>query len=303
MDHRRDSRLIDSPDIASFHIAENKHLRANVFPMHYHRVNELFYILDGKGELILEDVRLPIKKSDLILVRPNEDHAFMDRPGELLHLYCVYFSDDALNYRHGDNTLISFLGELGHASRIISTQDSPSFYDIARYFREILFEQNNPSAESHLLMRLLFTEMLIKIKRFIESNRSDRDPAADALSPTERAVLNVVRYVESNYYRNLNLEELAARVPLGTRQFTRIFHKLTGKHVKEYVQELRINEAKRLLSSRQKEIKSVCFEVGFEDLSHFYRVFRKLTGTTPKSYVLGLKAQPQADDLSRPAAP
>jgi two-component system response regulator YesN len=98
----------------------------------------------------------------------------------------------------------------------------------------------------------------------------------------------------------LHLDELALRVPLGTRQFTRIFSKLTNKHFKEYIQELRINEAKRLLSSGQKEIKSVCFEVGFEDLSHFYRVFRKLTGTTPKNYVLGLQAQPQAD--GRPAA-
>lgn len=303
MDHRRDSRLIDSPDIASFHIAENKHLRANVFPLHYHRVNELFYILDGKGELLLEDVRLPIKKSDLILIRPHEDHAFMDQPGELLHLYCVYFSDDALDYQRGDNTLIKFVQEMDRASRIISTQDSPNFYDIPRHFREIMFEQNHPTAESHLLMRLIFTEMLIKIKRFIEFNRSYPAPATDALSPTERSVMNVVRYVESNYYRNLNLEELASRVPLGTRQFTRIFNRLTNKHFKEYIQELRINEAKRLLSSRQKEIKSVCFEVGFEDLSHFYRVFRKLTGTTPKNYVLGLTAQPQPDDPESPAEP
>ena len=139
-------------------------------------------------------------------------------------------------------------------------------------------------------MRLIFTEMLIKIKRYIRFNRDYPASATEALSPTERSVLNVIRYIESNYYKNLQLEDLASRVPLGTRQFTRIFNKLTNKHIKEYIQELRINEAKRLLSSGQKEIKSVCFEVGFEDLSHFYRVFRKLTGTTPKNYVLGLQS-------------
>lgn len=285
------SRLIDIPGNASFYIAENKHLRADVFPLHYHHVNELFYILDGRGEVILNDVRTPVKKTDLILIRSNEDHAFIDDQRDLLHLYCIYFSDDIVNYQQADNPLVQFVHGLPMNERIISTHDNPDFYDIPRYFRRILFEQNNQTEESQLLMRLIFTEMLIRIKRFINFDKSQWLQATSSLSPTERSVLSVIRYMEKNYYRNLLLEELAIMVPLGPRQFIRIFRKLTNKHFKEFIQELRINEAKRLLSTRQKEIKSVCFEVGFEDLSHFYRVFRKFTGTTPKNYVTSLQEQ------------
>lgn len=291
MGHRKGSKLIDIPGNAPFYIAENKHIRADVFPLHHHRVNELFYILDGKGEVILNDVRMPVGKSDLILIKANEDHAFVDDEEDLLHLYCVYFSDSILTYQQDDNSLIEFVHGLAINERVISTHSNPDSYDIPRYFRRIMFEQNNRTEESELLMRLVFTEMLIRIKRLIafERNESLSGAGLGSLSPTERSVLGVIRYMEKNYFRNLLLEELATMVPLGTRQFIRIFNKLTNKHFKEYMQELRINEAKRLLSTGRKEIKSVCFEVGFEDLSHFYRVFRKFTGTTPKNYVMSLQ--------------
>ena len=91
---------------------------------------------------------------------------------------------------------------------------------------------------------------------------------------------------------------MADMVPLGARQFIRIFNKLTNKRFKEYLQELRINEALRLLATHQKEIKSTCFEVGFEDLSHFYKVFRKYTGTTPKKYLMSLEPDSPTEEES-----
>jgi len=106
--------------------------------------------------------------------------------------------------------------------------------------------------------------------------------------------------MEKNYYRNLALEELAAMAPLGVRQFSRIFKKLTNMNFKEYLQDLRINEAKRLLSTRQRGIKSISFEVGFEDLSHFYRVFRKFTGTTPKNYIMNSRILCSTSHKNRP---
>jgi len=289
MYHRRAAKLIDPPQISSFWIEENKHLHANRFPLHYHRVNELLYIIDGKGEFNLEGLRLPIKKYDLILVRSNENHVILDDPPELLHLYCIYFSDEMLNDPHGGNLLSRFINELEENQRVISTLYHPSFLQLPLYLREILFEQNNPTEDSLLLMKLIFVEILIRVKRFIHSNMGSSVFETDSLSPTERSVLGVIQYMEKNYYRNLVLEELADMVPLGTRQFTRIFKKLTRMNFKEFTQELKINEAKRLLSKRQKGIKSVCFEVGFEDLSHFYRVFRKFTGTTPKNYAMNTR--------------
>ena len=290
MSHRRAAKLIDPPQISTFWIEENKHLRANRFPLHYHSVNELLYIIDGKGEFILEGLRLPVNKYDLILVRSNETHVIIDEPSDLLHLYCVYFSDELLNDQSGGNFLSRFINELDEKQRVIPTIYNPSFFRLPQFLREIMFEQNNPTEDSPLLMRLVFIEMLIRIKRFIQANMGPSIFEPDSLSPTERSVLSVIQYMEKNYYRNLVLEELADMVPLGIRQFTRIFKKLTNMNFKEYTQELKINEAKRLLSTRQKGIKSVCFDVGFEDLSYFYRVFRKRTGTTPKNYAMNSRA-------------
>lgn len=52
----------------------------------------------------------------------------------------------------------------------------------------------------------------------------------------------------------------------------------------QYLAVTRIEEAKKLLTGSDKDITSICFEVGFETLSSFYRTFKQLVGRTPKQY-------------------
>jgi transcriptional regulator GlxA family with amidase domain len=68
------------------------------------------------------------------------------------------------------------------------------------------------------------------------------------------------------------------------RTLKRRFKQATGLALIDYVQNLRIEEAKRLLESSDQSVDEICFAVGYEDPSFFRRLFRRRTGLAPARY-------------------
>ena len=82
----------------------------------------------------------------------------------------------------------------------------------------------------------------------------------------------------------LTLEEVAAHVHLHPSYFSTLFKSSTGSSFKEYLNMVRIEESKRLLSNTDYSIIDIAVAVGFEDQSYFSKVFKKYTGLTPKQF-------------------
>ncbi len=91
-------------------------------------------------------------------------------------------------------------------------------------------------------------------------------------------------WIASNYAGRGPVAGMAARAGLAGRSFSRRFRKATGLSPIEYVQALRIEEAKQLLERSGLGVDMVAAEVGYEDPVHFRRVFRRLVGETPGRY-------------------
>nr|WP_240966681.1 helix-turn-helix domain-containing protein [Nodosilinea sp. P-1105] len=73
-----------------------------------------------------------------------------------------------------------------------------------------------------------------------------------------------------------------AKIP--ERTLKRRFKTATGSTLIEYLQNLRIEEAKHQLETSDKSVENICYEVGYEDVSFFRRLFKRLTGITPSQY-------------------
>jgi transcriptional regulator GlxA family with amidase domain len=68
------------------------------------------------------------------------------------------------------------------------------------------------------------------------------------------------------------------------RSFSRRFHRATGQSPMDYVQSLRIEEAKQMLETTELSVEAVAHDVGYEDSTSFGRLFRRRTGITPAQY-------------------
>ena len=100
----------------------------------------------------------------------------------------------------------------------------------------------------------------------------------------EMRINKVCLYIQNNFYNKICLKEVADLVYLTESNFCKFFKKATGKTYSDYLNELRINEACRLLVQSEKSINQVSYDCGFETLSYFNRVFLNKKGVTPSLF-------------------
>ncbi len=100
----------------------------------------------------------------------------------------------------------------------------------------------------------------------------------------DRQVLAAQQWLESNFSSDFLMEELADKVGLGLRSFTRRFKQATGDTPLNYLQRVRIETAKELLRNSSLSIEQIGYRVGYEDASYFSRLFKREVGTTPGDF-------------------
>lgn len=91
-------------------------------------------------------------------------------------------------------------------------------------------------------------------------------------------------YTLSNYKKDITLEEISALSNLSITSFCRYFKMMTNKTYYEFLIEIRISHACRMLIENKESIEIICFNCGFNNVSNFYRHFKKITGFTPLEY-------------------
>lgn len=103
-------------------------------------------------------------------------------------------------------------------------------------------------------------------------------------APNDRFA-DLVSWIVRNLHEDLSVEVLARRACMCPRHFSRAFKSLFGTPPSEFVQNLRLNEARRRLSTPRKTLRSVAASVGFTDPDAFHRAFERRFGTRPINYV------------------
>lgn len=104
------------------------------------------------------------------------------------------------------------------------------------------------------------------------------------LTNEENLIGKVNKYIEENMYKTIKLEELASLCNLSPGYFSKVFKKETGKTVITYINEKKIEKAKKLLKKSKEPIINISLDLGFDDCGYFIRVFKKITGITPKAF-------------------
>ena len=91
-------------------------------------------------------------------------------------------------------------------------------------------------------------------------------------------------FIEKNYDKKLNVDELANRFAISSRSFLRRFKKATANTPLEYIQRVRIEAAKKRLESSTDSVTEVMFDMGYVDGKAFRNMFKKYTGLSPLEY-------------------
>lgn len=107
---------------------------------------------------------------------------------------------------------------------------------------------------------------------------------SNSLSKYTTLTRRVIEYIHSFYNKQINKEELAAKLSTHPSHLSRKFKEETKFTLTAYQQMLRINQAKHLLKTENLSVEEIAWTIGYDDPSYFARVFKKETGRTPSEY-------------------
>lgn len=161
----------------------------------------------------------------------------------------------------------------GDAARIVTSGGASSWEDLAL----------------HLIARFCGGEEAIRIaKIFLFGERSEGQMvfagANRARRHNDAVIARAQAWIADNYMLESPVAAMVARSGLAERTFNRRFRAETGHSPIDYIQTLRIEEAKQLLETSGLGIERISSEVGYTDPTYFRRLFRRRTGVTPARY-------------------
>ncbi len=198
-----------------------------------------------------------IKNGTLIAV--NE--SIIDMAAYLVHLYST-------DRKYVKCRYIELVAIMSHTA--LSSGANPEMvFALNADFLKRLASENNLDKMSFILREAA--------EAFHDASLSDRDKG----NPYIRDAL---QFIGENYGSRITLKSVADEVSLSQSYFSTLFKDTVGMSFSEYLCRLRVEESKRLLSSRKYSLSDIAIAMGFPDQSYYCKMFKNYTGTTPGQY-------------------
>lgn len=160
-----------------------------------------------------------------------------------------------------------------HADRLYCTGSVNAVRDITLHLVEKLF---NPAVADEVAHH--FTH---ELKRSYESMLLAIE---EKNTHHDEQIIKIQEWLQKNYQLSISLKSLAGRFDLSVRSFNRRFRIAADKTPMQYLQEVRLEQAKELLKHSNLTVAEIAFAVGYQDTSHFATLFKRINAITPNEY-------------------
>lgn len=259
-------------------------------PWHFHEEYELVMIDKSKGSKFIGDKVSDFEEGELMLIGPKIPHFFHNnieyykKNGKLeASSIFIHFTEDFLGKNFFDLPEMKLVQKLLENSRFALEIHGKIKQNIIERLRG-MYAESGPQRLVSLL------DILIKISESNEivqvlSCKYEESQHQEIFKSREASRINTVfEYILNNYNREIYVHEIADKLHMSKASFSRYFKHHTRKTFSDYVTELRISHACKLLMIDDQNISQISFDSGFENLSNFYKHFRRITGIIPKEY-------------------
>lgn len=253
---------------------------------HHHPELELIYILKGEGILTIANNSQKFRPGEMFLLGANMPHSFIRQQNNIKPKLCetitLHFSDNFLGNTFLNLPEASHLSMLfTHAQRGLQIGD-----DTKNKVVELMFDLLNVTSLKRILLFLEVLGLLAncnetsECKPIIEKKKSYYQKAPSETGRLEK----IYQFTHDNYKNEILLKDVASLVNLSTTSFCRYFKNATAKSYYDFLLQVRIDQACRLLLENDLPAEQICFACGFNNSANFYRQFKKITGVTPLHY-------------------
>lgn len=263
----------------TFLLSHRMALSHNMPGSHFHSTFEIYYLLSGKREFFIKDRTIVIQEGDVAIVAPNVLHRTTNAERPKHERIIVNIHQELI--AAGNDTYMEALYPLFRQDYIVVRCSLQERLFVEETISRILHEMQEKQVGFEIYAQTLVTQLLVVCCRHV---LEERGQALEFPSPMHERVSEIVRYINGHYMEELSLHLLAERFYVSPYYLSRCFKEATGFTFVEYLNSVRIKEAKKLLEGSGLKVNLIAEKVGFGSITHFGRVFKSVTGHTPLFY-------------------
>lgn len=253
---------------------------------HFHPEYQLFVVLRGTGTRFIGDHVKAFKAGDVVFTGPNLPHLWRSDPEYFFEGNKELWAEGVVIYFHEDFMGKSFL-EKEEAIRLKQL--------LIKVFRGMEITGKTGIKIAKMMKDLLELEGFERVLQLLKilnelANTTDYQLLAspgyqNSMNESDTERMNKVHtFVLKNFRTKIALEEVATIANMTPSSFSRYFKIHANKTFSEFVSEIRIGHACKLLIEKKINISQACYESGFQTLSNFNRQFKSITQRSPLEY-------------------
>lgn len=274
------SRFEQVPNSRFFMHRLNDQKPQNKLLHHYHDCYELYYLYSGERYYFIQDKTYHVPAGSFVLINPYEIHRTGNLGGFGFDRMLIHFSREFLeDYRKIDPDLDLYRC-LDQNIHILSLDPREQiFVETLLQLMEDAYRASNRRETAQIKLTLI--QLLLFLNRCQPGLKNE---AIGRIGAAKQTIFEVVGFINTHYAQPLTLEAVSEKFYLSKFYFSHSFKEYTGFSFTQYLNNVRIKEAKRLLLTTEQTVNQIAACVGFQSNTHFGRVFRQITGISPSGY-------------------
>lgn len=234
---------------------------------HTHNHTELFFIVSGKGQFLIQDQVFPVDVNNLVIINPNVTHTEASLNAQPLEY--IVLGIDGIELATEENSNGQFC-ILDHFESV----------DVSSCLRNILREMELKNTG---YMDICQAYMEILIIRLMRNTDLAVQVQPQVISGNSQCAA-VRRYIDLHFKETLTLEQLSEEAHMNKYYLSHAFKREYGISPINYMISRRIDESKYLLAETDLSMSQIAQLLGFSSLSYFSQVFRKIHGSSPMEF-------------------
>jgi len=241
----------------------------------HHDYYQVVFILGGEGKIIVNDFTYNVKINELYIFKPNVEHSILASKVKSLNtVELKFFSNDITNTVRL-NQLAPLVGDTEQA--------------VHNAFINIINEVKNSDIYSENIINNILNQIILYLTRrlYKKAEQSLKNIAkidSNVNNQNKEPLDDVVNYINMEYQKEIKLNDLAEMIYLSPVYFCSTFKEKYGVSPIQYLQNVRLENAKRLLCNTDESVTEISRKVGFQSIHYFSRFFKTHEGVTPNEY-------------------
>ncbi len=234
---------------------------------HWHRFLEIEFLVSGSGTHKINGVSYPIQKGEMHFMKLTDIHefSFEDTCGlYLIQIPTTYLSKEI-------NSVI-----LNCTEDLIVYFDEEEFEKIERLCRILLEEGNTTDPYRSDIIKNTLTTLCLLFFRKLQIHQKNLPRNND------NRINDIIIFIQNNFQDSLSIRKIAEAFYMNSEYFSRYFKKRMGIGAREYLVEIRMDYAKKLVCQSELKILDICMACGYNSITTFLRDFKKKYHCTPK---------------------